>query len=457
MLRSRLSQIPIRPAAQESEDHFVAHSSEAEPTPRVYDLGMASHVEDAYLNWQSFEAKPLSAVPGTEFGSHEEEDHFVTHSLEAEPVSLVDESESASHGEEDHFISHSFESEPASAVHDSEPAMHEEEEHFASHSLEAEPVSLVHESEPAAQDIEDHLVSHSLEAEPALTAVVPEAAERAGENTSEVAMEKPMPITDAEPVAESITEPKPEPEEVAAAGVPSDPEKVEPLPAAAMDLPVEPVVAAPLPQADLPSWLNQTPTRHERVRPPVLWKPARVLITPPAAVVVAPLPPTPAAQLGDTRANVPLVEYEQTVPDASKATSQANEPQAQEDVPETLTSRLSGLRNLLFVMGVKNPNGSEFASDRNHAGNPGFSSHSESSSAEVLYPDPKREATPTHIGDASPRLVTAPPEFLPPTPIVIKVDREERAVGEPHVGPGRRMPVEAIEILPFKRGQFNKL
>ena len=500
-----------RLAAQESEDHFVAHSSEAEPTPRVYDLGMASHVEDAYLNWQSFEAKPLSAVPGTEFGSHEEEDHFVTHSLEAEPVSLVDESESASHGEEDHFISHSFESEPASAVHDSEPvthaeedhfisrsleaesislvhesesashaeedhfishsfesepasavhdsepAMHEEEEHFASHSLAAEPVSLVHESEPAAQDIEDHLVSHSFEAEPALTAVVPEAAERAGENTSEVAMEKPMPITDAEPVAESITEPKPEPEEVAAAGVPSDPEKVEPLPAAAMDLPVEPVVAAPSPQADLPSWLNQTPTRHERVRPPVLWKPARVLITPPAAVVVAPLPPTPAAQLGDTRANVPLVEYEQTVPDASKATSQANEPQAQEDVPETLTSRLSGLRNLLFVMGVKNPNGSEFASDRNHAGNPGFSSHSESSSAEVLYPDPKREATPTHIGDASPRLVTAPPEFLPPTPIVIKVDREERAAGEPHVGPGRRMPVEAIEILPFKRGQFNKL
>ncbi len=380
-----------------------------------------------------------------------------SHSLEAEPVSAVHETESASHVEEDHFVSHSFEAEPATAVHNSEPAPHARKSHFISHSFEAEPATAVHDSEPVAQEIEDHLVSHSFETEPASTAVVPEAAERAGEDGSEVAMETPMPITDAEPVAESIAEPKPEPEEVAVAGLPSVPEKVEPLPKAAMDLPVEPVVAASLPQADLSSWLNQTPKRHERVRPPVLWKPARVLITPPASVVVEPLPPTPEAQPEDARANVPLIEHEQTIPEASKATSQANEPQALEDVPETLTSRLSGLRNILFVMGVKNPNGPDVATDRNHASNASFGAHSESSSTEVLYPDPRREATPVHVGDASPRLVTAPPEFLPPTPIVIKVDREERPTAEPHVAQTRRMPVEAIEILPFKRGQFNKL
>jgi hypothetical protein len=61
------------------------------------------------------------------------------------------------------------------------------------------------------------------------------------------------------------------------------------------------------------------------------------------------------------------------------------------------------------------------------------------------------------VGGASPRLITAPPEFLPPRPIVIHVDREGAAAGESSTRQDRRAAYDNIQILPSKRGQYKKI
>jgi hypothetical protein len=54
-------------------------------------------------------------------------------------------------------------------------------------------------------------------------------------------------------------------------------------------------------------------------------------------------------------------------------------------------------------------------------------------------------------------LITAPPEFLPPRPIVINVDREGVPAGESSTRQDRRAAYDNIQILPSKRGQYKKI
>jgi hypothetical protein len=60
-------------------------------------------------------------------------------------------------------------------------------------------------------------------------------------------------------------------------------------------------------------------------------------------------------------------------------------------------------------------------------------------------------------GGASPRLVTASPEVLPPRPIVIDVDKLDKTKGQPASRQDRRASFDGIEILPSKHGQYKKL
>jgi hypothetical protein len=128
-----------------------------------------------------------------------------------------------------------------------------------------------------------------------------------------------------------------------------------------------------------------------------------------------------------------------------------------EEAPATLTSRLSGLRNLLFVMGVKDPHGAKEQSERPASASSDFDLRNEPSAADRAFPQDADKPAPINVGGASPRLITAPPEFLPPKSIVINVDKEDAHAGESSTRQDRRAAYDEIEILPSRRGQYKRI
>ena len=124
---------------------------------------------------------------------------------------------------------------------------------------------------------------------------------------------------------------------------------------------------------------------------------------------------------------------------------------ASEQAPAERTSRLSGLRNLLFVLGVKDAQSGDDAGKAHASGRSSLDSRSEwtigESAASGL----------AGVGGASPQRVTAPPEFLPPKSQVIEFDNGEGRVGESSTRQDRRPAADRVEILPSKRGQYKKI
>jgi hypothetical protein len=57
---------------------------------------------------------------------------------------------------------------------------------------------------------------------------------------------------------------------------------------------------------------------------------------------------------------------------------------------------------------------------------------------------------------ASPTLVTAPPEFLPPKPLVETTDKERSKASAAKGRRDRRDSFDDVEILPSWRGQYKK-
>jgi hypothetical protein len=66
------------------------------------------------------------------------------------------------------------------------------------------------------------------------------------------------------------------------------------------------------------------------------------------------------------------------------------------------------------------------------------------------------EDSPRTAGEASPQLVAAPPEVLPPGPVVIEFDHADERKGESS-GPDRHPSDDHIATLPSKRGQYKKV
>jgi hypothetical protein len=124
---------------------------------------------------------------------------------------------------------------------------------------------------------------------------------------------------------------------------------------------------------------------------------------------------------------------------------------AAEEAPANRTSRLSGLRNLLFVLGVKEGHGPEEAGEPHGSGRLGLDSRSERTIAE------NNTSGASSVGGASPRLVTATPEFLPPRPQVIEFEKADAHLGESSTRQDRRPAADRVEILPSKRGQYKKI
>jgi uncharacterized protein involved in exopolysaccharide biosynthesis len=215
----------------------------------------------------------------------------------------------------------------------------------------------------------------------------------------------------------------------------------------------EPELVQPAPKRaqDLPWWLSDTPHNAEPGRPPILWQPAKVWTTRHPSED-AELPVSPMASPAAEKPWPAQEQSSESVPEAKEASGMEPESaSAAEQSPAYRTSRLSGLRNLLFVLGVKDAHGPEEAGEPHANGRLGFEDRSERTIATG------NTSGPASVGGASPRLVTAPPEFLPPRPQVLEFEKAEAHLGESSTRQDRRPAADRVEILPSKRGQYKKI
>jgi hypothetical protein len=216
----------------------------------------------------------------------------------------------------------------------------------------------------------------------------------------------------------------------------------------------EPARPAPEPSSDVPWWLSDVSRGHaEPTRPPLLWQPARVW----------------SSRKPDTASEPGAGDKSswETAPAGNGTVSSVDAPQEMQrseldDIPTNLTSRLSGLRNLFFVLGVKGPHGSEGSAEGQAATVTSIGSRMERPAvdrihAQDAYAQDAVDAERISVGGASPRLITAPPEFLPPRPIVVNVDREGPPASGSSTRQDRRAAYDNIQILPSKRGQYKKV
>jgi capsular polysaccharide biosynthesis protein len=221
----------------------------------------------------------------------------------------------------------------------------------------------------------------------------------------------------------------------------------EPLPEAA------PAPAASSPSEDIPWWLSEVVRAPEPVRPPVLWQPARVWTSHGTGATAesqvqsseAPQSRPPAEPLWTAFKAGPS-EQHTSAADAAPLLGE-DEPEALQD-PESLSSRLSGLRNLLYVLGGKHTaQGETPVTEKASAKAPAFDQRSGWAGVDAAGP----------MHGASPRVVTAQPEFLPPKSVVIEIDKTDAHVGESSTRQDRRAAFDRVDILPSKRGQYKKI
>jgi hypothetical protein len=142
-------------------------------------------------------------------------------------------------------------------------------------------------------------------------------------------------------------------------------------------------------------------------------------------------------------------------PAETEPTSDETRSAALQGTQENRSSRLGSLRNLLFVLGVnQGPGGEELV--ENH---PALGPDSDLRTERLTFDRTIQQVPmdPANMRGASPRLVTAPPEFLPPKPMVIEFDKRDSRAGESSTRQDRRAAADGIDILPSKRGQYKKI
>jgi capsular polysaccharide biosynthesis protein len=220
----------------------------------------------------------------------------------------------------------------------------------------------------------------------------------------------------------------------------------------------EPVQPAANSDSDVPWWLKTLNLKPEQTRPPVLWQPAKMWMSQKADAASEPWPVRPNGNPAPAQAAAVTTSGERVSGGYNTPQPEAAAPEMQtsvaEEFPANLTSRLGGLRNLLFALGVKDAHGSE---EQQATAGSNFDLRNERPGAERTTSQDADKATALNIGGASPRLVTTPPEFLPPKSIVVNVDRADARAGESSTRQDRRAAYDGIDILPSRRGQYKKI
>lgn len=131
-----------------------------------------------------------------------------------------------------------------------------------------------------------------------------------------------------------------------------------------------------------------------------------------------------------------------------------------EKAPAPLASRLSGLRNLFFVLGVKKAHSGEEEADQ-HADaesilDPWQDAGTQVATLERTISQAARNAAAAGSDGASPAQLTLPAEFYPPKPVVIEFDEPDDPAGESSMRQDRRAPFDGVDILPSRHGQYKK-
>jgi uncharacterized protein involved in exopolysaccharide biosynthesis len=193
---------------------------------------------------------------------------------------------------------------------------------------------------------------------------------------------------------------------------------------------------------DIPWWLSETPRNAEPPRAAVLWQPAKV-----STAHAHDNQPEPAAAASTNAGSPQSLPIAQTPNSPGDATSSSHV-----DAPDPRTSRLSGLRNLLFVLGVKDIQNAAGPNDPQSGAGTLFDRRPERQIFERTIAESDADRA---VGGASPRLVTAPPEFLPPK--VVEFNKIDPHVGESQTRQDRRATSDGVDILPSRHGQYKKV
>jgi hypothetical protein len=214
---------------------------------------------------------------------------------------------------------------------------------------------------------------------------------------------------------------------------------------------------------DMPWWLSDAPRHAEQSRPPLLWQPAKIWTSkrePSETESMAeeasqnPKQQPNSETAAQSWQGAPFLPETPTA-EAGTAPGEA-ESSALQGTQNNRNSRLSSLRNLLYVLGVNNMHSGDELAEQHAAAGTNSDLRTERPTFDRSIQQTAVEAA-ANMRGASPRLVTAPPEFLPPKPLVIEFDKGDARTGESSSRQDRRAAADGLEILPSKRGQYKKI
>jgi hypothetical protein len=119
---------------------------------------------------------------------------------------------------------------------------------------------------------------------------------------------------------------------------------------------------------------------------------------------------------------------------------------------------MSGLRNLIFSLGLQNLHKTAKQVDENaeSAPQPGRGTERQANARSFTPTSAPASPSRSSASGASPTMVTATPEILPPEPTADKSDKERTWSSKGKGRRDRRDAYDDVDILPSWRGQYKK-
>jgi uncharacterized protein involved in exopolysaccharide biosynthesis len=220
--------------------------------------------------------------------------------------------------------------------------------------------------------------------------------------------------------------------------------------------PIQPPAAARPAKSIEPLTAGAPPARP--VEPPAAARPAKSI-----EPLTADAPPQPAVEAPKPGPKKPWAQSWERIPtklDVVKpepAIAEATEP---EETPFTAATRIGGLRNLVFSLGLNDPQKETEARPQALQVPPPVEPARGRPAYTHAYAPPAHTHVPTPVSkeaaSVSKQRVTAPPEFLPPKIEVESADKEQSKASQAAARQDRRDSFDDVEILPSWHGQYRK-